>query len=147
MRKKLLWTLPILLGSCFLFRDYKKTEFTYARNGQTTSMPLIVPRGYVRQERTDTAGISLQTFYYPGGAIMYAAYLSDTAYEVQPFNKSAHQPLLHRLGGLVFKGQDENELFYREIRQGSLRFGYRNVPYLNEGYFDSATNFASLQKH
>ncbi|HEX8316004.1 MAG TPA: hypothetical protein VF609_13475 [Flavisolibacter sp.] len=110
-------------------------------------MPLIVPRGFVKQERRDTAGVSLQTFYYPGGAIMYAAYLADTTFEIQPFSKTSHQPLVHRLGGLVFKGQDENELFYREIRQGNLRFGYRGVPSLNEDFFDSATNFASLQKH
>lgn len=109
-------------------------------------MPLIVPRGYTKQERSDTAGISLQTFQYPDGAIIYAAYLTDTTYELQPFNKTTHQPLIHRLGGLVYKRQDGNALFYREIRQGNLRFGYRGVPSLNEGFFDSATNFASLQK-
>jgi hypothetical protein len=47
---------------------------------------------------------------------------------------------------LVYKGQDEKELFYREIRQGNLRFGYRQVSPDAELLFDSATNFASLQK-
>lgn len=135
------------LQSCFLFKDYRKKEFVYNSNGQQTSQPIIVPKGYTKAERTDTAGISLYSFRYPGGAYIYAAYLIDTTYELQSFNKKIHQPLFHRLGGLVYKGQTENELFYREIRQGNLRFGYRNVPLYLEPLFDSATNYASLQKH
>lgn len=146
MIKIIVGLLPILLVSCFLFKDYKKTDFAYTRNGQSATMPFIVPRGYTKQERIDTAGMSLQTFHYPGGAILYAAFLADTTYELQPLPKSIHQPLFHRLGGLVYKGQSENELFYREIRQGHFRFGYRDVPSINEGYFDSATNYASLQR-
>src|SRR5215207_11390468 len=145
MIKRLLALLPFILASCFLFRDYKQTTFTYSKNGQAASMPLVVPRGFVKQERNDTAGISLQTFSYSDGSVLYAAYLNDTTYELQPFNKAIHQPLIHRLGGLVYKGQNENELYYREIRQGAFRFGYRNVPAVNEGFFDSATNYASLQ--
>jgi hypothetical protein len=147
MMKKMLWALPFLLASCFLFRDYKHTEFRYTKDGQDVSMPLIVPRGYVKQERVDTAGISMQAFYYPDGAIMYAAYLADTSFEFQPLNKRVHQPLVHRLGGLVYKGQSDDLLFFREIRQGNMRFGYRDVPSVNEGFFDSATNHASLQRH
>jgi hypothetical protein len=146
MMKKMLWALPVLLASCFLFRDYKQTEFQYTRGGQTVSMPLIVPRGFVKQERVDTAGISIQTFYYPDGAVMYAAYLADTSFEFQRFNQAIHQPRIHRLGGLVYKGQSDDLLFFREIRQGNLRFGYRDVPSVNEGFFDSATNHASLQR-
>ncbi len=146
LKSFLLFVLTIMAGSCFLFKDYKATRFAYTKEGQVTTMPLIVPRGYVKQDRMDTAGISLQTFHYPGGAMLYAAYVADTTYELQPFNKGIHQPLVHRLGGLVYKGQSENELFYREIRQGNYRFGYRDVPAINEGFFDSATNHASLQK-
>ena len=146
MIKILVAFLPIVLVSCFLFKDYKKTNFVHNRNGQPATMQLLVPRGYIKQERIDTAGISLQTFYYPGGALLYAAYLTDTTYELQPLKKAIHQPLFHRLGGLVYKGQAENELFFREIRQGNYRFGYRDVPSINEDYFDSATNYASLQK-
>lgn len=109
-------------------------------------MPLVVPKGFVRQSRTDTAGISLQSFEYPGGAVLYAAYLKDTSVELQSFDKRIHQPLQHRLGGQVYKGQDSNDRFYREIRQGRLRFGYRNVSDVQEGFFDSATNHASLQR-
>ena len=143
--KKLLAFLPILLVSCYLFKDYKKTDFVYNQNGQAVSVPLLVPRGYVKHEKADTAGISLQTFRYADGAILYAAYLTDTTYELQSFNKRLHQPLINRSGALVYKGQSANELFYREIRQGNFRFGYRNVPLINESFFDSATNYASLQ--
>lgn len=116
------------------------------RNGQATALPIIIPKGYVKEERTDTAGIALFTFHYPDGAYIYAAYLADTTYELQAFDKTYHQPLVHRLGGWVYKGQTADKLFYREIRQGAYRFGYRNVSLANEGYFDSATNYASLQR-
>jgi hypothetical protein len=147
MMKKIVWGLPFFLASCFLFRDYKKTTFHYNRNGQAASMPLVVPKGYVKEERLDTAGISLQTYRYPDGAVLYAAYLTDTTFEIQPFNKTIHQPLIHRLGGMVYKGQRPDLSFFREIRQGNMRFGYHGVPSVNEGFFDSSTNHASLQKH
>lgn len=135
-----------LFSSCFLFKDYRRSQFTYNNNGQAATIPLVVPKGFTRVEKQDTAGITLQTFYYPGGATLYAAYLKDTTFEIQPFPMGLHQPQYHRLGGLVYKGQNENERYYREIRQGNLRFGYRLVHRDNEWLFDSATNFASLQK-
>jgi hypothetical protein len=133
------------LSACFLAREYKQKQFTYSDNGRLVTLPLMVPRGYLKEEKKDTAGITLQTFYYPGGAMLYTAYLQDTAFTIQPFNESLHQPQIHRLGGLVFKGQDEKNLYYREIRRGNLRFGYRLVPEAVELPFVSATNFASLQ--
>lgn len=142
----LFFFLIIFFSSCFLRRDYKRLNFTYANSGGATTIPLVVPRGYSKVEKGDTAGVTLQTFYYPNGAVLYTAYLTDTTVEVQSFDKTLHQPQIHRLGGLVYKGQDERELFYREIRQGPLRFGYRSVPKKAEFEFDSATNFASLQK-
>lgn len=142
----LFFFLIIIVSSCFLRRDFKTSSFTYNLNGQAATIPLVVPRGYAKVEKKDTAGVTLETFYYPNGALLYAAYLTDTAYEVQPFDKTLHQPQIHRLGGLMYKGQDEKELFYRDIRQGNLRFGYRSVPRSLEFEFDSSTNFASLQK-
>jgi hypothetical protein len=142
----LLFSLLVILTSCFLYKDYREKEFVYTANAQNVSLPIIVPKGYVKQERTDTAGINLYTFSYPGGAILYAAELTDTTMEVQPIDKILHQPQIHRLGGIVYKGIDSAGLYYREIRQGNLRFGYRFVPEVLELQFDSATNFASLQK-
>jgi len=148
MRYKALFFLSILVvfASCFLFKDYRKSQFSYTNKGQAAIIPLVVPKGFTKQERVDTAGISMQTYHYPGGAILYAAFLADTSFEMQQFPIALHQPQIHRLGGLVYKGQDAKELFYREIRQGNLRFGYRQVPGAWELQFDSATNFASLQK-
>lgn len=139
--------LPFAFSACFLVKEYKRTRFTYNRNGQSITIPMVVPKGYVKMEKRDTVGVTLQTFYYPGGAMLYAAYLSDTTFALQPFDLSLHQPQVHRLGGLVYKGQDSNELYYREIQQGHLRFGYRQVPEAFELQFDSATNQASLQKN
>jgi len=134
-----------LLPACFLAREYKQTSFSYTANGQSASMPLIVPRGYVKDERIDTAGVIMHLFHYANGAFLYAAYVSDSTAQLQAINKSLHQPVGGPQGGLVYKGIDENELFYREIRRGPLRFGYRNVPESVELRFDSATNFAALQ--
>lgn len=138
--------LLFVLSACFLRKEYKTSAFTYSANGQKATIPLVVPKGFTKEETRDTAGIRLQTFYYPSGALLYAAYLSDTAFEIQPFDKSLHQPRIFPTGGLVYKGQDEKELFYREVRQGHLRFGYRLVPETQELLFDSATNYAPLQR-
>lgn len=135
----------VVITGCFLVKDYSKRSFAYSAHGQAATLPVIVPRGYLKQESADTAGIRLQAWYYPGGAMIYTAYLNDTTAELQPISKAVHQPQVHRLGGLIFKGQDENELFYREIRRGNFRFGYRFVPRGMEWEFDSSTNYASLQ--
>jgi hypothetical protein len=138
--------LLVAVSACFLRRNpYKTSQFTYVRNGQAVSQPLVVPKGFIKEEKTDTAGVSLHSFYYPYGAILYTAYLQDTMMELQTFDKRMHQPRVHRVGGQVYKGQDEKELYYREIRQGNLRYGYRLVPGAVELLFDSATNYASLQ--
>jgi hypothetical protein len=145
-RITLLLVSAVVISSCFLSKDFKKRKFTYTQDGQTRVLPIVVPKGYAKEQRTDTAGISLLTYTYEDGSVLYAAYLKDTAYELQSYNKAIHEPQVHRLGGLVYKGQDEYLRFYREIRQGNLRFGYRYVPSFNELEFDSATNYASLQK-
>ena len=138
--------LMAVFSSCFLFKDYKKSTFTYSQNGVTTIVPLVVPRGFVKVENVDTAGVLLKTFYYENGAMLYAAHVTDTTTLLQPINIRLHEPQYHRLGGLVYKGQDPDELFYREIQQGRLRFGYRLVPRDWELLFDSSTNHASLQR-
>ena len=139
--------LLLFISACIFRKEYyKASQFTFNRNGQAVTVPLVVPKGFTRQEKADTAGVMLQTFYYPNGAMLYAAFLQDTMMELQPFDKRLHQPHVHRLGGMVYKGQDADELFYREIRQGNLRFGYRLVPRSAELLFDSATNHASLQR-
>lgn len=133
------------LSACFLAREYKQKQFTYTDNGRLVTLPLVVPRGFLKEEKKDTAGSTVQTFYYPGGAVLYTAFLQDTGFAIQPFDEALHQPQVHRLGGLVFKGQNKDDLYYREIRRGNLRFGYRLVSEAHELQFDSATNFASLQ--
>lgn len=138
--------LLFLLSACFFRRnDFKPSQFTYSANGQDYAVPLMVPKGFQRQERVDTAGIALQTFYYPGGQVFYVAHLRDTTFQLQAIDERLHQPRVHFLGGRVFKGIDKNELFYREIQQGNLRIGYRLVPKGAELLFDSVTNYAAMQ--
>lgn len=146
MRNFVYFFLLMGFSSCFLFKDYKRKEFSYTQNGQAQALPLLVPKGYSKEEVKDTAGIRLHSFQYPGGALLYAAFLTDTTYELQPFDKTVHQPKPVGTNGLVYKGQNAGHLFYREIRQGNLRFGYSGVPEGNEVYFDSATNYAAMQR-
>ncbi len=60
----------LLLSSCFLFKDYKKTTFTYNNDGKATSIPIIFPKGYLKKEMVDSAGNTEQYFYYAGGAVL-----------------------------------------------------------------------------
>lgn len=129
----------LFLSSCFLFRDFHKKEFSLP--GQGASVEFIVPRGYVEENRFDTAGISLQSYRYPGGGLLYVALVPDSNSTTFPFDTTVHYPLDLVTGGTVYKGQDSTKLFFREIRQGNFRYGYRNVPWELETLFDSATNY------
>lgn len=142
-----LFYLFVLFGfaSCFLFKDYKRKNFAYTQAGQPQSLALLVPKGYVKETVRDTVGIQLHSFEYPGGALLYAAYLTDTTYELQSFDRAVHQPKPFGTAGLAYKGQTADLLFYREIRQGNLRFGYSGVSETSEVFFDSATNYAAMR--
>ena len=137
----------IILSSCFLFKRFEQTTFSYTDNNQTYSVPIIVPKGYRKATNTvDERGNISRTYEYEGNTILYIAYLKDTAKELQPIQKEINQPHVHPLGGLIYKGVDLDLLFWREIRRKNFRFGYRNVPSSWEFQFDSATNYMSLQK-
>jgi hypothetical protein len=86
-------------------------------------------------------------FYtYANGAILYFA-SADTLKEYQPINKQLNVRLPHPAGGWMYKGMDSStHLFWREVKQGNLRFGYQNVPSDLEIKFDSSVNYASYPK-
>ena len=132
--------------SCGLFSPYKNRQFTYTDStGQQKTLALKVPRGFkTTSVETDSAGNKEQVYKYLNGAVYYAAYSLDTTRTYQPIDTSMNQPLPHRLGGWIYKGQDSSHLFWREIRMDSLTFGYRNVSRDNEIKFDSALNYSSL---
>lgn len=135
----------VTLPACFLSKPYKQADFRYTQNGQTLVIPLLVPKGYTSDERTDTAGVVMHSFRYSDGAVLYSAFVTDTSVELQPIKERRHQPVSGPQGGLVYKGMDEHERFFREIRRGPFRFGYRNVSGDDELKFDSATNYMALQ--
>ncbi len=146
--KLILFFLLISLSSCYLITGYKKRSFTYS-NGpeQSHTLKLQVPRGYLDEKTTtDSTGNKEQVYRYINGMVFYVAYTPDTLKEFHPIEESRHVPLPHAQGGWIFKGVEKNNLFWREIRQDSLRFGYRYVPSELEAKFDAALNFNSLQK-
>ena len=143
----------LFLSSCFLFRkSFRKSEFNYTAGGQNYSTPLRLPTGYSNvRTTTDDAGNQQQYYYYPGGAFFYIAKLdSDSIYKVQ-LDKDLYRyvdttmniPDIHPHGGLIYKGQDERRLFWREIHIDNFRIGYHYADREMAIYLDSATNFAS----
>jgi hypothetical protein len=132
-------------SSCALFSPYRNRHFAFEDAGQAKSIRIKVPRGFkIKTENTDSAGNKEQVYRYANGAVYYVAYSRDTARTYQPINEEIAQPLPHRLGGWIYKGQDSSHLFWREVRTDPLTFGYRYVSRDNEIKFDSALNYSSL---
>ena len=144
--KMLLLLLLFFVSSCGIFSPYSNRKFVYATNGDAEKVVRIkVPRGFkIASVETDSAGNKEQIYRYANGAVYYAAYSLDTSRTYQPIDTSMAQPLPHRLGGWIYKGQDSSHLFWREIRMDSLTFGYRHVSRDNEIKFDEALNYSSL---
>jgi hypothetical protein len=134
--------LSFALSSCFLFSKYKRSSFAYNQNGDTYSIPVIIPKGY-KKERTevDSSGNTILTYSY-GPELFYMAYMADTSSFVHPIDELINIPRLYEpTGAFVYKGMDSMHLYWREVRQNKLRTGYRNVSPEKEVRFDSATNY------
>jgi len=131
----------LLLTGC---RPWQKGQFSYTGSNGTKTIPFVIPNGYARQaQQVDSAGNTIRTFRYSSGSIFYIAHMADTSMHIQVIDPDANIPRvsLHN-GALVFKGMDENQRYWREVRQGAFRVGYRGVSPQREARFDSATNYA-----
>lgn len=141
-----LWLLliPFMLGSCFLLGPhFKKSEFTYTENNVQQTIPLILPPGYTSQKTmTDSAG-NMHIVYQYGKGYYYVSYVNDTLQQNPFIDTSMNIPRVHPLGGLIYKGINEDGRYWREIRRQHLRYGYRDINKGSEYLFDSATNYAS----
>ena len=146
MRNLFLLLVCTSITSCFLFKKYEQTNFSYTAGNQSFNIPVVVPKGYMNYRDSTGEQGTARIYRYPGGAILYIAHLNDTIKSFQSIEKENNIPHVHSLGGLVFKGADKDLRFWREIQRKNFRFGYRNVTATNEHLFDSATNFMSLQK-
>lgn len=135
--------LPLLLlcASCFLLPRFQTATLSFpGRDGRP--LQLLLPRGFHREMRTDSAGRPVAFFQYAGGAELYIArgpaeglpYPDTTFHIAQP----------HPRGGRFFKGQEADREFWREVHSGGLRLGYRNVPSGREAEFDSALNYVRI---
>lgn len=140
----ILIVLSLCLSSCFLFSKYKRTTFTYNKENQSYSIPIVVPKGYIK-ERTevDSSGNTILSYTYDSGALFYIAHLEDTTTQLQPIAEKDNIPRVAlNTGAVIYKGLDSTHLFWREIQQNNFRVGYRFVPKELEHRFDSATNYA-----
>lgn len=140
--------LSAALSSCFLFSKYKRTDFTYNEGSQSYTIPVVVPKGFVREKtEVDSSGNTILSYVYKNHALFYIAHLEDTTTQVQPISENENEPRINlTTGALVYKGVDSVNLYWREIRRNSLRFGYRFVPKKWEVRFDSATNYGIVQR-
>jgi hypothetical protein len=148
MKSVVILSLCIILSSCFLFSKYRRTDFTYNKGLQSYAIPVVVPKGFVK-ERTevDSLGNTILSYVYKNNALFYIAHLEDTTTQVQPIAESENQPRVNSItGALVYKGLDSFNLYWREVRRNDLRFGYRFVPKEWEVRFDSATNYGIVQR-
>lgn len=148
MKSTVILFLCIVLSSCFLFSKYRRTDFTYNEGPQSYTIPVVVPKGFVK-ERTevDSSGNTILSYVYKNNALFYIAHLEDSTTQVQPIAEDKNQPRINEItGALVYKGLDSTHLYWREVRRNDLRFGYRFVPKEWEMRFDSATNYGIVQR-
>ncbi len=122
---------------------YRTEHFTFSKNGTEHTVPFVVPKGYNKKwTSVDAAGNTILTYTYRSGPVFYLSYMADTASEMQPIVLQENLPLQSLTSGaIIYKGMDENMLYFREIRQNNYRMGYRFVNGDQEYKFDSATNY------
>jgi len=139
--------LTLTLSSCFLFSKFKRTNFTYSEGAHSYFIPILVPKGYIK-ERTevDSSGNTILSYSYSSKASYYVAYLVDTATQLQSIIEEDNIPrVAMATGAFIYKGMDADMLYWREIRKDNLRVGYRSVPRELESRFDSATNYVAVR--
>lgn len=135
--------MAMAFSSCFLISKFRKDRFTYTEGAEVRSIPIAVPRGYISEKREqDASGNVIARYHYPGAGQFYVAYMADTTVQIQPINPEENIPKISTItGAVVYKGMNGEDLFWREVRQNRVRFGYMGVPRLLEQRFDSATNY------
>lgn len=136
----------LLLGSCFLRKDFRHQTVTFNENQSARTFPVIVPKGFSKQEtKIGTSGNEENYFYYPGGALLYFVRVADTTVQYQPIDYQANIPKTI-YGAEFFKGLDSTYRFYwRENRIGKYKIGYRDAGSDTEWRFDSAVNYFTLR--
>jgi hypothetical protein len=148
MKRNLVLCLVLMYcASCGLFSDLRKRTFTYTQGTDEQTLRILVPKKYAERECfTDSAGNQQQYFRYSNGAFLYMIHTTDTLTQFQPVDTTKNIPKQYYNGALMYKGLDSSGLFWREMRTDSFRFGYRFVPDDMEILFDTAVNYAGMQR-
>ncbi len=147
MIKTCLFLFLIVATSCSLFNGFNRRKFQYTANNSPQNLSLLVPKGFKGEKKmVDSAGNLQQVFSYENGAFLYFAFVKDTTKTYQLFVEENHIAKKHPGGGYFFKGRDSTGLYWRELKQGNFRAGYRNVSSEIEEKFDSAINHAGYQR-
>ena len=133
--------------SCSPYAALRKKEFRFNVNNQPQILRIKVPKRYAKQGTiTDSANAQQQYYRYSNGAELYVIYTTDTLRQFQPIDTANNVPKPHAFGGVMYKGLDSTDRFWREVRTDSFRVGYRFVPRGVEVLFDSAVNYAAARR-
>ena len=145
MRYLFFLVLIVVLHSCFLMRDYRKSTFSYQENGMNKQVNIIVPKGYNRTEtRTTEVGIQEKVYHYGDDVRLFFAYMPKGG-DYLPIDTHYHISKPQLQGGIFYKGTGIGEYWWREAQIQHLRVGYNKVPLELEPHFDSAVNYVRLQ--
>ena len=140
--KIFLFFVLISFSSCFLFSDFRKSNFS---NGDQ-NISLIVPKKYKKiRNETDSLGNQQKFYEYEDGSFIFLTTMSDTSSFYLPLDTSLHIAQPNAAGGRYYKGVFPDLRFWREVKIGKLRYGYFNAAYESEGVYDSAINYIRLK--
>jgi hypothetical protein len=140
----ILLLLMVIFNSCFLFSDFKRSHFSFLKEGKETPVEVVVPKKYNKSEtQTDSAGNQIHYYYYSGGTVLYFAFLKDTNTQLQPidYEMNIPKPLYQTV---YMKGLDSSNHYWRETKFDQYKAGYQHVDEDDDGVFDSSINYFSL---
>jgi len=146
MKPILIILLLALLQSCLSQKEHVRRNFSYKDDmGVSRDIPVIVPKGYTRQEiRLLDNGILEQVYHYRNGSLMFFAYMPRGG-DYLPIDTAYHIPQPQYQGGIFYKGTGIGEYWWREAQINALRVGYTKVPSDYEWRFDSAVNYVRFR--
>lgn len=143
MKNIILFLLLCHCASCFSFPKLGKHSFDYNVAGRAAYIAVMLPKGFKTGETiTDSSGAQVKRYTYGDGAELYFARMRDTFTMIRSIDTSRHIPGITLRGATMYKGIEKDYTFWREVRKGFFRVGYRNVTVPVEPRFDSAVNNA-----
>lgn len=131
----------IVLIACSPYRGLRQQTFTYNGGSKTVYVPKKY--GNIKTLTADSSGVvSGQVYEYGNNRSLYFLQFSDTVSFYQWIDTAKHVPVLHPAGATMYKRIDSSGRYWREVKQGLLRYGYTNIEFDSQIKFDTCVNSA-----